>query len=122
MEHLPNDDMEGPHRRLRSRIDAVAASLAELLDAVCRLLIEMAQPKAVPEQRPTEAPPLPNMLTVAQAADYLGTKPQTLGIWRCTGRYSIPYVKVGRNVRYRRADLDRFLRSRTKHRGHEDES
>jgi excisionase family DNA binding protein len=122
MEPPFRDDREVLHRRLRSRIDAVAASLAEFLDAVCRLLIEMAQPEAVPEQRPAEAPPLPNMLTTEQAADYLGVKPETLGVWRCRRRYSIPYVKVGRNVRYRKADLDRFLRSRTKHRGHEDES
>jgi len=49
----------------------------------------------------------------AEAASYLGCKPESLEVWRCTGRYKIPYVKVGRSVRYRRSDLDRWLASRT---------
>lgn len=49
-----------------------------------------------------------------EAAAYLGLKsPDTLSVWRATKRYGIPYIKVGRNVRYRRSDLDRFLASRT---------
>jgi hypothetical protein len=32
---------------------------------------------------------------------------------RTSGRYKIPFVKVGRLVRYRRADLDAWLTSRT---------
>jgi excisionase family DNA binding protein len=48
-----------------------------------------------------------------EAAAYLGLKPGTLSVWRATKRYRIPYFKVGRNVRYRRSDLDRFLASRT---------
>lgn len=55
----------------------------------------------------------PQLLTTAQAADYLATKPHTLEIWRCTRRYALPYIKVGRNIRYRRDDLDAFLQART---------
>ncbi len=47
------------------------------------------------------------------AATYLGVTAGTLEVWRCTGRYKIPYTKVGRHVRYRRVDLDRWLESRT---------
>ncbi len=52
-------------------------------------------------------------LPEAEAAEYLGVKPNTLAVWRTTGRYSLPYVKVGRLVRYRKSDLDRFIASRT---------
>jgi excisionase family DNA binding protein len=53
------------------------------------------------------------LLTREEAAAYLGIASQTLAIWRSTGRYHLPSVKVGRLVRYRRSDLDTFLASRT---------
>ena len=55
----------------------------------------------------------PELLDNEPAAEYLGVQPHTLEIWRCTGRYRIPYIKVGRRVKYRRADLDAWLDSRT---------
>lgn len=54
----------------------------------------------------------PELLTRDQAAEYLGLRPQTLAVWAATGRYSLPFVKVGRLVRYRRDGLDRFLAER----------
>jgi len=56
---------------------------------------------------------LPSLLTRDQAAEFLGVKVQTLAAWACSGRYSLPFVKVGRCVKYRLADLDRFLEERT---------
>jgi len=53
------------------------------------------------------------MLTDKEAADYLGVSPGTLSVWRCTGRYNLPYVKAGRWVRYRLSDLDAWLAKRT---------
>ena len=53
------------------------------------------------------------LLDQRQAAAYLDLKPGTLEVWRCTKRYSIEYVRVGRNVRYRKSALDAFLASRT---------
>lgn len=54
------------------------------------------------------------LLNTAQAAHHLGLKnPNTLNVWRATKRYIIPYVKVGRLVRYRLEDIDAFLRERT---------
>lgn len=48
-----------------------------------------------------------------QAADALGVKPTTLAVWRSTGRYSLPFLKVGRLVKYRLSDLAEFLARRT---------
>ena len=58
-------------------------------------------------------PTTPELLDDLSAAAVLEVKPSTLAVWRCTGRYNLPYIKVGRKVRYRRADLDAWLVSRT---------
>jgi excisionase family DNA binding protein len=53
------------------------------------------------------------LLTREEAAAMLGVKPQTLAVWATTKRYCLPLIKCGRLVRYRRADLERWLESRT---------
>lgn len=53
------------------------------------------------------------LLSPVEAAEILGVKPGTLCYWRCTGRYSLPYVKSGRLVRYRAEDIQRFIEQRT---------
>jgi len=53
------------------------------------------------------------LLTREEAAKYLDVKPQTLACWATTKRYGLRYIKIGRSVRYRKADLDRFLEART---------
>ena len=55
----------------------------------------------------------PKLLTEAEAADYLSVEPQTLCAWRCTRRYNLPFIKVGRLVRYREEDIEAFLEERT---------
>ncbi|MBN1394760.1 MAG: helix-turn-helix domain-containing protein [Pirellulales bacterium] len=55
----------------------------------------------------------PELLTRDQAAEYLGVKPQTLAIWALNNRYGLPMIKVGRLCKYRRDDLDAFLKRRT---------
>jgi len=50
-----------------------------------------------------------DLLSRKEAAAYLGLSEQTLAIWKCTGRYNLPYVNVGRLVKYRKADLDAFI-------------
>lgn len=47
------------------------------------------------------------------AAAYLKTTRQTLANWRCTKRHSLPYVKIGALVRYRRKDLENFVQQHT---------
>ncbi len=54
-----------------------------------------------------------NLVDDAGAAELLGVSKGTLQVWRSTGRYNIPYIKVGRNVRYKVSDLMRWLESRT---------
>jgi excisionase family DNA binding protein len=49
------------------------------------------------------------LLSRREAAQYLGVSEQTLAIWKCTGRYNLPTVKIGRLVKYRQSDLDQFI-------------
>jgi len=51
------------------------------------------------------------------AAALLDVTPGTLSVWRSTGRYVLPFLKVGRKVRYRRVDLLAWLEKRTRSTG-----
>ncbi|MEW6132072.1 MAG: helix-turn-helix domain-containing protein [Pseudomonadota bacterium] len=55
-----------------------------------------------------------DLIDEREAAQILNVAPGTLSVWRCTGRYNLPYVKIGRLVRYSRKALDAWLSSRTK--------
>jgi hypothetical protein len=57
------------------------------------------------------------LLDEKQAAAKLDVTPGTLSVWRSTGRYALPFVKVGRKVRYRLCDLDSWLEKRTRSSG-----
>ena len=49
-----------------------------------------------------------------EAAAHLKLKSgKTLEVWRCTKRYDLEYIRVGRLIRYRKSALDKFLASRT---------
>jgi len=52
------------------------------------------------------------LLTPVEAAKLLGVSPDTLAVWRCKKRYDLAYVKVGRSVKYREADVEKFIESR----------
>jgi len=52
------------------------------------------------------------LITPKEAARLLGVKPSTLAAWRHLGRYNLPYVRMGRLVRYRLADIEEFIQRR----------
>ncbi|MEO6825302.1 MAG: helix-turn-helix domain-containing protein [Nitrosospira sp.] len=54
------------------------------------------------------------LFTPAEAAEYVGVTENTLSVCRCVGRYNIPFIKVGRLVKYRKSALDAFLKRRTR--------
>jgi predicted DNA-binding transcriptional regulator AlpA len=58
-----------------------------------------------------------DLLDEKAAAQFLDMSPGTLSVWRSTGRYNLPFIKIGRNVRYRRADLVAWLEKRTRDTG-----
>lgn len=53
------------------------------------------------------------MLTPSALANKLQLNEKTLANWRCTGKYRLPFIKVGNRVLYRQTDVDAWLESRT---------
>jgi excisionase family DNA binding protein len=53
------------------------------------------------------------LLSREEAASFLGVKKSTLEVWSCSKRYHLPYVKIGRLVRYKLSDLHAFIDRRT---------
>lgn len=49
------------------------------------------------------------LLTEDEAAAFLKVQPATLATWRVRGRPNLPFVRVGRCVRYRQQDLIAFI-------------
>lgn len=52
------------------------------------------------------------LLSRRQAADYINVKYGTLGVWASTKRYRLPFIRVGRDAKYRKSALDNFLAER----------
>lgn len=57
-----------------------------------------------------------NLMTTSEAADYLASTKTTLEQWRARND-GPPFVKMGRSVRYRRADLDQWIEARVQNAG-----
>jgi excisionase family DNA binding protein len=50
-----------------------------------------------------------SLLEPGEVAEILGVSPQTLATWRATGRYDLPFVKIGRLCKYRQEDVQEFI-------------
>lgn len=58
----------------------------------------------------TTTMPTDRLLTEAEAAALLNLQPGTLRYWRSTGRIGQPpFVRIGRQVRYRASDLAAYM-------------
>jgi hypothetical protein len=62
-------------------------------------------------ERELPAHTYPKLLDPPAAAEFLSISKITLAGWRCSKRYSLPYIKIGRLVRYKHSDLVEFLDS-----------
>ncbi len=60
----------------------------------------------------------PELLTPEQTALKLNITEGTLSVWRCTGRYNLPFIKIGRAVRYKESDIELFINDRTHNNTH----
>lgn len=49
------------------------------------------------------------LMSRKEAAAYLGLATQTLATWASTKRHNLPYTRIGRLAKYRKADLDAFI-------------
>jgi predicted DNA-binding transcriptional regulator AlpA len=60
-----------------------------------------------------EAPSPDQLLNEKEAASILTVQPATLTTWRSKQSQALPYVKLGRAVRYRRSDVMAFIDAQT---------
>jgi len=44
-----------------------------------------------------------------QAAQFLGVQENTLAVWATNKRYDLPFYKIGRLVKYKISDLEKFV-------------
>ena len=54
----------------------------------------------------------PDLLDYVQAAAYIGVRTNTLRSWVANGMFAMPFLKVGRRVRFVRSRLDSWLLTR----------
>lgn len=59
-------------------------------------------------------PNLNTLITPDETAAILGVSPGTMMVWRSTGRWNLPFVKVGSRVMYNPDDIQKFIQSRTR--------
>ena len=100
--------MTHAERRLRAQIDVMTEALNRLGDHVIKPeqnLMPVARALAeLVKKEPTAA------FGIEEAAAYIGCEPGTLRVW--VSRRKVPHLKVGRLVRFRRKDLDKWLDSK----------
>jgi len=56
-------------------------------------------------QSPSSSP----LLSPSAVSTMLDVKVGTLAVWRCNGKYNLPYVKIGSRVMYRAEDVNTFI-------------
>jgi excisionase family DNA binding protein len=83
--------------------------LRELLRSVTQPPLP-AEPDAIP-MKPGEAPVAGGLLTAKQTAAALGTSDKT--IYRLAKQGRIPYVRINSSLRFRQADVDAWLESKS---------
>jgi len=49
------------------------------------------------------------LLTPEEVAEMLGIAIHTLAVWRSEGREDLPYIKVGRRVRYEQIAVSNYV-------------
>ena len=59
-------------------------------------------------------PQLITLITPDETAAILGVSPGTMMVWRSTGRWNLPFVKVGGRVMYNPNDIQAFIKDRTR--------
>jgi hypothetical protein len=59
-------------------------------------------------------PSAADLLSRREAAKYLDVRPGTLANWAYKGNFSLPVVYIGRLAKYRKSDLDNYIRRHTR--------
>lgn len=55
---------------------------------------------------------VPELLNTEQVAKILRLKSHTVAVGRSDGSLNIPYIKINRSVRYRKEEVEAYIRSK----------
>lgn len=58
--------------------------------------------------------PIEKLVSEREACEILGCRPNTLAVWRTNKRYTLPFYKIGRLVKYKVSDLEKFIQENQK--------
>lgn len=67
------------------------------------------KPQWLPSASASQADDRLQLRTTDQTAAMLALKPQTLDLWRSKCPERLPFVRMGRAVRYRLSDIEAFI-------------
>ena len=48
----------------------------------------------------------PQLINPLKVSEIIGVSIGTLAVWRSTGRYALPFIKIGSKVMYRLSDVN----------------
>lgn len=98
----------------------MTANLEEALRPIVAKLVaeELAKQRAAPASAPVQADTKADLLDVDELAELTGISRVTLGQWRAAGK-GPPWTKLGRAVRYRRAEVEAWIAANGRGRGPE---
>ncbi len=54
----------------------------------------------------------PQLINPLKVSEIIGVSIGTLAVWRSTGRYALPFIKIGSKVMYRLSDVNAFIEQR----------
>ncbi|WP_163935917.1 helix-turn-helix domain-containing protein [Paraferrimonas sp. SM1919] len=54
----------------------------------------------------------PQLISPKEAAKKLNLEVQTLAAWRTSGRYNLPFIKIGGRIQYDLNDINNFINDR----------
>lgn len=95
----------------------------EIIDMLAKLGYTIKTQESIPQQEDHNEKPQQEdwfhkafirnkqLMTQKEAAAYLGTTVGTLNTWRHHGRDHIPFIRWGNRIRYRKEDLDEWIKT-----------
>lgn len=110
---IPYIDVDQAERRLRSMPREIPGLKESITGTESKLDHRVDEPGRSQQKARSDLPADDEpWLRYVGAAKVLGVSRGTLEVWLSTRRYSVPYYKIGRNVLFKRSELQNFLESR----------
>jgi excisionase family DNA binding protein len=103
-------------KRLSDAVASIASTIAEIIDTKLKASIENPNASEVASGRGAQLPAaLEGWVGKKEVAEHLNVSLRTLDVWMKKGY--LPYIRIGRSVRFKLSDSDEALTRRHKRHG-----